>query len=218
MDQFLQANSNQGTAGAQISARFSGTYSIDSKGTGRVRSVLSNFVPVPTGGFQPLFFFYLTGAGGPALVLDGSDISSALSYPSLGAGIAYPQKAPLTFSGRYGFNITQQNGNVNNGTGQITADTTTSSLSGLVDTNFGFNPTFGNPVSGTFAAPLSNGRFSGSLSSQVFEVSPFEAEYYVIDATQGFFVESDLASPNGPTGVVSFGYYAARTPVCDGCP
>jgi hypothetical protein len=47
--------------------------------------------------------------------------------------------------------------------------------------------------------------------------------YYFIDADHGFFVETDLLNSIPPTtpptasAQVSFGYYAARTPVCTGC-
>jgi len=213
MDRSLQANSVQGTTGAQISSQFTGVYGVDVRGTGRVLAVLSNFVPLPVPKFRPRLFFYLAGNGNPPLVLDGGDLD--LNYPSLGAGIAYPQGAAPTFGGKYGFNFMQQNtSSENGGTGQMTADTTTNSVSGSVDTNSGFNPTFGNAVSGTFVSPLSNGRFPGSLASLVFESSPFANEYYAIDASHGFFVETDVTS----SGVVSFGYYTARTPVCTGCP
>ena len=37
-------------------------------------------------------------------------------------------------------------------------------------------------------------------------------------AVHGFFVETDLVNSTAPSAVVSFGYCAARTPVCTGCP
>jgi len=42
--------------------------------------------------------------------------------------------------------------------------------------------------------------------------------YYYIDPGHGFWVETDLVNPTSPSGQASLGYYAARTPVCDGCP
>jgi len=215
-DTFLQQSGIQGNAGAQISATFGGTYVVD-KGTGRVHLFFSHLSPRPTPVIDPELFFYLTGNGNPPLILDGSDTS--LNYPSLGAGIAYLQSTgTLGFNGKYGFSFTQQNGGENDGTGQMTASSTAGTVSGAADTNSGFNPTFDNPVSGTFAPPASNGRFAGTLSGQAFEFSPFAADYYAIDASHGFFVETDLVDPNNPTGVVTFGYYAAATPVCAGCP
>jgi hypothetical protein len=219
-DMFLQLNGNQppNFFGAQISAAFGGTYTSGTHGTGRMHATFNQFVPAPKPAFQPVIIFYLTGNGNPALVLDGSD-TGLRNYPSVGAGIAYPQSTgPLTFGGEYGFSFTQQNGGENDGTGQMTADPSAGTVSGIVDTNSGFNSTFNNSISGTFGSPLSNGRVAGTLAGQIFEFSPFNVEYYIIDPSHGFFVETDLTDPNIPTGVVSFGYYAARTPVCDGCP
>jgi hypothetical protein len=215
-DTLLQQNGAQGTAGSQISAAFSGSYEIAPPGgIGRFRGYFDHFVSPPHPGYIPLYFFYLTGNGNPILFLDASDTS--LNYPSLGAGIAYPQSAaPFTFSGDYGLSFTQQNGTENDGTGQITAISGT--LSGIVDNNSAFTITFDSPISGTYGAPLSNGRSAGTLSGPPFDFSPFAVDYYVIDPTQGFFVETDLVNPNDPSGVVSFGYYSARTPVCAGCP
>jgi hypothetical protein len=215
-DTFLQANSVQGTAGAQISAAFGGTYSVNHQGTGRLRATFNHFLPRLNDGFSPVFFFYLTGNGNPPLLLASGDSN----YTFLGAGIAYPQStAPLTFGGKYGFIVSQQNGSENEGTGQMTANPPAGTLSGFVDINVGgSSASFDNPFTGTFTPPGSNGRFSGTLAGQVFEVSPFAAEYYIIDPGHGFFVETDVVNPNSPSGVVSFGYYAVRTPVCDGCP
>ena len=216
-DTLLQQSGAQGTAGSQISAAFSGSYEVFPGGTGRVRTAFNHFVPHSTPNIAPLFFFYLTGNGNPALVLDGGDIS--LNYPSLGIGIAYPQApAPHTFGGNYGFSFTQQNGSENDATGQMTAIPTGGTLSGIVDSNSAFTATFDSPISGTFAAPLSNGLSVGTLSGTPFDFSPFAVDYYVVSPTQGFFVETDVVNPNDPSGVVSFGYYAARTPVCAGCP
>jgi len=216
-DTLLQQSGVQGTAGSQISATFSGSYNVAPKGIGRVRLLFDLFVPHPKPTFAPLFFFYLTGNGNPALFLDGSD--NSLNYPSLGAGIAYPQgSAPFTFGGDYGFSFTQQNGSENDGTGQMTAISTAGTVSGIADNNSAFTTTFANPISGTFGLPASNGLSVGTLSGPPFDFSPFDVDYYLIDPTQGFFVETDLVNPNAPSGVVSFGYYAARTPVCDGCP
>jgi hypothetical protein len=214
-DTFLQQNGNQGTAGAQISAAFSGIYSIDTKGTGRVRAQFDHFTPHPTPGTTPLLFFYLTGNGNPPLVLVGVDPN----YSSLGAGIAYPQSAgPFTLAGDYGFSFTQQNGTENDGTGVMTANSSANTLAGTVDANSAFNPTSNTPITGTFGTPASNGRFPGTFAGPIFDFSPFATEYYAIDSSHGFFLETDLVNSAAPSAVVSFGYYAARTPVCDGCP
>jgi len=76
---------------AQISAAFTGTYSVAA--TGRVRSSFGHFAPHPPEGFNPSYFLYLTGnANTPALVLASAKDNQ--SNPLLvGAGIAYSQSA-----------------------------------------------------------------------------------------------------------------------------
>lgn len=208
-DTFLQQNGAQGTAGAQISAAFSGTYSMFPKGTGRLRAFFIPFVPPPHPMFEPELFFYLTGNGNPPLVLWVGD--GVNNYPALGTGIAYPQSGPLTFNGDYGFSFTQgQSGSESDGTGQFAADASTGTSSAVVDVAGQVPAT----ISGTFQPPLSNGRFGGTLFESVNVQTA--GEYYIIDASHGFFVETDLLSLG--TGTVSLGYYAARTPVCTGCP
>lgn len=226
-DTFLQLNTAQGTAqnpqaGAQISASFDGTYSVDSTGTGRATLTLEDFNPDPKHGYQPVFFFYLTGNGNPPLVLQGGDSS----YPSIGTGIAYPQTSPLTFSGDYGFSFTQQNGSENDGTAQMNSNSQSSPpLSGIADVNLDFGASLDQPFLGSVAAPGANGLFQGTLvgnsnivSSIVF-TPQIAGDYYIIDSGHGFFVETDLVTQGAQqNGQVSFGYYAARTPLCEGCP
>jgi hypothetical protein len=215
-DTLFQLNGAQGTSGSQISASFNGSYQVVPTGIGRVRGFFEHFVPHPTPGYIPLYYFYLTGNGNPILFLDASDTS--LNYPSLGIGIAYPQAAaPFTFAGDYGISFTQQNGSENDGTGQITA--TSGSLNGTVDNNSSFTATFDSPITGTYVAPQSNGLSpAGTLSGPIFDFSPFAVDYYFVNSTQGFFIETDLVNPNDPSGVVTFGSFGARTPVCTGCP
>jgi hypothetical protein len=129
------------------------------------------------------------------------------------------RRAPFTFGGDYGFSFTQQNGTENDGTGAMTANPAANTLSGVVDANSGFNPTSNNSLSGTFGTPaVANGRFPGTLSSPIFDFSPFALDYYTIDSNHGFFIETDLVNPTAPSSVVTFGHYAARTAVCAGCP
>ncbi len=228
-DTFLQQNCAQltctqgGTLGGQISAAFDGTYSVDS--TGRTSLTLSDFNPDPLHGYQPVFLFYLTGNGNPPLILEGG----TTAYPSLGAGIAYPQTGTAAFNGDYGFSFTQQNGSENDGTAQLNANAAnTPPISGLVDANLGGGSSQDNGFLGTFNSPTSNVPFSGTLyadpnaqNSNVFPAAPTPAmavDYYFIDPEHGFWIETDLVNPSPGTGQVSFGYYAARTPVCAGCP
>jgi hypothetical protein len=232
MDTFLLYNSAQGTSGAQISAPFAGTYAVDSSGTGRTTTSIDKISLKPNPAYQPVFIAYLTGNGNPALVLE----RGGGSYPLLGAGIAYPQSATPTFSGDYGFSFTQLNSSVeNDGTAQTIA--ASPSFSGLADssanTTTPLDPTLtDHDFTGSFASPQSNGIFTGTFSNNdsatdavgnAFNVgnntnNQFAADFYIVDPSQGFFVETDLVNPSLPSGQVSFGYYGARAPLCATCP
>jgi hypothetical protein len=233
-DTFLDLNTSQGTVsnpqtGSQISAAFNGTYSVDSSGTGRASLTLSNFNPDPKHGYQPVLFSYLTGTGNEntPLVLEGGDTP----YPSLGAGIAYPQSTETAaFNGDYGFSFTQElsGSSENDGTAQLNANSTTvpPSLSGLADINVSASANQDQPFTGTFSAPTATGPFAGILIgtnnnvvSSVAFTPQIAVDYYFIDPSHGFFVETDLVTEGAQqNGQVSIGYYAARTPVCTGCP
>jgi len=231
-DTFLDLNTVQGTVtnpqtGAQISAPFTGTYSVDSTGTGRASSTSITFNPEPKDDYDPTFYFYLTGltgAGEPAaLVLEGGDTH----YPSVGTGVAYLQSGAAAFSGDYGMSFTQESSGSSetDGTAQLNANVAnTPPVSGLADASNGEGQD--NGFLGTFTPPTSNAPFSGTLyadpnavNQNVFSV-PIAVDYYFIDPGHGFFVETDLVNATSPeqTGQVSLGYYATRTPVCAGCP
>jgi hypothetical protein len=79
-------------------------------------------------------------------------------------------------------------------------------------------------LTGTFQpGPVAN-RSHGPMSDVFFTTASgttsLRMAFYPIDSTQGFFVEHDLANISGvlDSGDVAFGYYSARTPVCQGCP
>lgn len=220
-DTLFQANCVQktcttgGITGAQISAAFSGHYTMVLNGKGRVRVMPSVFSPSPLPAFHHLLIFYLTGNGTPALVLDGGDLTVAQSYGSVGTGIAYPQSAgPFTFAGKYGFSLTQQNGSETDSTGQWTADPNALTLAGTMDTPAAPNAA----LTGSFVAPGPDGRFAGNLSGSALAFNGPTMDFYTIDSSHGFFVETDLTNSTSPSATVSLGYYAARTPVCAGCP
>ncbi len=99
---------------------------------------------------------------------------------------------------------------------------------GLADASEGDGQ--GNSFLGTFTSP-STAPFSGTLyanpnppqnvPTNVFPLppsAPMTVNYYFIDPTHGFFIETDLVNPSPGSGQVSFGSYAARTPLCQGCP
>ncbi|HSZ62022.1 MAG TPA: hypothetical protein VK828_09495 [Terriglobales bacterium] len=243
-DTFLLYNTNQNNpqAGAQVRSSFGGTYSVDSSGSGRTTigctvctpatSITFNAALIPT--YRPEFFLYLTGLSGSdpaALVLAVGDPgpSPNLHYPSIGTGVAYAQSTmTAAFTGPYGFSFAQENGNENDGTAQLNANPTSApQVSGLADANLGGSASQDNAFLGTFSTPISGVPFSGTLSansnppggagSNVFP-SPMVVDYYFIDPDHGFWVETDLVNGTPPSGQVSLGYYAGRTPVCTGCP
>lgn len=225
-DTFLQSNCveknciQDGIPGAQVSTAFGGTYAMALNGIGRNRVIPGMFSSPPSPVFRTLLIFYLTGNGNPALVLGGGDLSSTQNYPSLGIGIAYPRaNAPFTLNGTYGLTLTQQNGTESDAIAELSATASSGTLSGILDNDVVSDT----PFSGTFGDPGPTGRFAAALTGTAFEftspaTSSFAAEFYAIDSGHGFLVETDLIDTNAPSATVSFGYYAARTPVCAGCP
>ncbi len=198
--------------GVEISDSFTGTYTLDSTGTGRVDTSF-NF---SSSGPGPEFIFYLTGNGNPPLVLDADD-----AIGSVGVGLAHPQAAaPFALNGKYGLRFTQSNGqSENDATGGLTVNGSSNTLSGVVDTNLDFSPQPNTPLTGTFGAVPSSGRFTGSLDNTFFP-SPgsvpntIAVAFYLIDSGHGFFIETDSLT----SGELSFGYFATRSPVCPTCP
>ncbi len=198
--------------GVDLSDSFIGTYIVDPSGTGRVDSSI-NF---SHNGAGPELIFYLTGNGNPPLVLDAD-----ANLGSIGTGFAHLQTTPpFSFSGQYGVEYIQSSGiTENTATGQVTADGTSNTVSGIVDTNLNFSPQPNTPISGTFAAIPSSGRSSGSLANTFFPTptgtpNTVSLAYYVVDPSLVFFIETDSAT----SGELSFGYFEARSPVCPGCP
>ncbi|MGA7078307.1 MAG: hypothetical protein WBQ43_03855 [Terriglobales bacterium] len=206
-------------------------------GTGRACLTPSTFDPAPVPLYTPELFFYLTNptGTGEALVLGMGDSH----YPSLGTGVAYPQStASATFAGDYGLSFAQEaNGTETDGSGQMIVDQTPTvvlpdclspvQICGLADASQGVGQ--GNSFLGTFNSP-SAAPFLGTLDANanapqgvpagvfppVGTGVPMTVDYYFIDPTQGFFIETDLVTQ--ATTQVSFGYYSVRAPLCTGCP
>ena len=202
--------------GLQISGKFHGTYTVDPAGTGRVDSN-SSIVLANLNGSGPELVFYLTGNGQPALVLD-ADIEPVLSGAGLGTGLAYPVRAGASLAGDYGLSFGQNlSGTQTNGVGQILTNNSAGIFSGVADMNFGFSGQPDTPLTGTFQTTVISGRLTGTLSNQFFP-SDLSVAFYVIDSGHGYFIEVD-GGPNGTNpGNLSLGYFATRSPVCQGCP
>lgn len=160
-------------------------------------------------------------------------LGTGIAYPQAPSP-TFPDITPDA-GGRYGFSFTQfGSSGENDGTAQMTAPTaavpppaipgcvagsTTASLSlsGCADINVAGFSSLAQPFSGQYSQ-VTNGSFQGTLvginssnnqSSSAAFSTPIETDYYVIDQDHGFFIETDLLS--GPSGQVSFGYYAPRS-------
>lgn len=193
-------------------------YSEDPTGSGRVDASISiapgSGAAVP----GPELIFYQTGSGNPVPMLNLDSNAMAV-----GAGIAYQQASPPSeFSGDFGFTgfglTAQSNPSTSDVIGQMiaTADQTTNSsqVAGSL-----YSPAFGSnamPITGSFALSPQSARFTGKLSVPLDPTlpDPIALALYLVDNSHGFIVETD--SPT--TASVLFGYVAARTPVCQGCP
>ncbi|MGH9499524.1 MAG: hypothetical protein ACRD3L_10320 [Terriglobales bacterium] len=230
----------------QISDGFQAVYAVgkgsdpnsktDPEGIGRFYIPLSNNTGFPnftfstsSNGTGPAWVFYLTGNGGPALMLDADvepSFASGLFFGGgVGTGISYPLVAGTSFSGPYGTTFAQNiNFSESDAVGEIGAKG--GALSGVLDINSAFGPvaTNDNSLSGSYQnSPIGN-RLTGTLTDAFFmtnqSTTSLSMAFYPVDSTQGFFVENDLADGMGNTisGDLTFGYYVTRTPVCQGCP
>jgi hypothetical protein len=197
-----------------ISDSFTGTYALDPSGTGRVDSSIT----FSSSGPGPELIFYLTGNGNAPLILDADDNSSAATVGSVGVGAAHPQAAAtFSFNGLYGLKFIQSSATtVNTGTGPFTVSGAAGTLAGTVDLNLQFNANSAVPFTGTFGAFSSSGRSIGTLNNPNFFTSNnmIAVAFYAADANHVFVIETDSAT----TGVLSFGYFVTRSPVCPTCP
>ena len=232
---------SQAGTSVQIDDKFQATYAVgpgsdptvttDPAGTGRYYIPLSGQTGFPkftftthTNGTGPAWVFYMTTTGGPALMLDADiepTLASGLFGGGVATGIAYPIVAKSPFSGLYGTIFTQNVfGGETDVVGEITA--TSNALTGVLD--FSNGTVNDNSLTGTFqTGPVAN-RLGGTMSDNFFTnalgTTSLRMVFYPIDSTRGFLVEHDLANSAGVpiSGDLTFGYYFARTPVCQGCP
>jgi hypothetical protein len=207
-----------GSGPTQISGTFDGDYSSGPAPTGRYQVFLTHF-PIPNQYYTPQLFFYLTGSESPALVLAAGNTAGSYLFPFVATGIAYPQATgPFSFSGSYGVYFSQQNGTESDGTGLM--DVGTSSFSGTLDvgsnTGQGFTGTVSptncsSAINGCFPASFANSTGSTGLQGANLNIPSvaFTSDIYMIDSTQGFFVENDLVQQSTPQ--VSFGYFSGST-------
>lgn len=241
---YLDEFQYEGASDLYIGDHFTGNYSIDAAGTGRVDTLSpvtgtgSLTFNNPSNGTGPELVFYVNGTGNPALILD-ADAEPNFASGGAGTGVAYPVISSSSFAGDYAVSLAQNfNSSQADSSGQICANGSSvvcpggspNTLSGTLDTNSGFNPVFASPLTDGFQKTGIAGRLTGTLANPNFFSSvsnstggQISAAYYVIDSGHGFVIEtdgggSDTISPGVNPGNLTFGYFATRTPVCQGCP
>ena len=216
----------------QITDGFSATYTVDLSG----RVDTGSSFTFTKHGPGPELIFYLTGNGNPVLVLD-ADTEPSLSGGSVGGGVgtglAYPSTAGATFSGDYGLSFTQNfTGTEGDATGQICVNGSSvtcplptgtvgapDTLFGTIDETLSFSPQGPTSLTDGFQASATSGRLTGTMSAgSDFNNSTLTMAFYLIDSSHGFFIETDGGSGETNQGGLTFGYFAGRTPVCQGCP
>jgi len=227
-----------------IGDRFTGNYSIDAAGTGRVDTLspvtgtASLTFNNPSNGTGPELVFYVNGTGNQVLILD-ADAEPAFFSGGVGTGVAYPVTSGSSLAGDYAVSLAQNfNSSQVDSSGQVCANGSsvvcpsgsTNTLSGILDTNLTFSPVPPSPLTDGFQKSGIAGRFTGTLANPNFfsNVSnstggQISADYYLIDSGHGFVIETDgggtdTISPGANPGNLTFGYFATRTPVCQGCP
>jgi hypothetical protein len=205
-----------GNQGTQISGTFSGSYA--SGLDGRYEAYLARFAS-PYSLFYPQFIFYLGTPNSPAVVLASASSTTTPAFPFVAVGIAYPQSQnPLNFSGSYGLYFSQQNGTEYDGTGVM--NVASSSITGTMDVGPSIDQAFtgtssstscSSAVSGCFPASFANATGSSAFVGTNLNIPgiSFTTDIYMIDSTQGFFVENDVPQQSSPQ--VSLGYFSAAT-------
>src|SRR5208282_2687791 len=199
-------NSDVNSAGIPSTGSITGTYSVDTSGTGRVAVTLEG-TPLEAmtntkNSTTPVnFAMYLTGGSDPALVLelDGYGITTGSAYTQTTSTFTL-----ASISGPYGLNYTlfDPTGEIEyDATGQLLADGQ-GNLLGLQDVNVSFAPSQGQPSSGSYASNATS-RFTGTLSSTT--TGPLQFSYYVVSPSQVVFIETDIEA-------VTLGLLQLQTP------
>jgi hypothetical protein len=197
-----------------------GTYTVDGAGIGRADLALVFQTPAPKP--RPTVLFYLTGDGNPLVLYAGGEDPN---FPAVGTGAAYLQASnpqSLSLSGHYGIAFAQTYGSENDGSGLLTAtpplNGNPGTITGLVD-DFTDSILAGGvsiPLADIFECPPGAASCPDSLGRYFYYDGTtyyatflgYGGAYYMIDPTQGFFVETDLTN-------ATLGYFAAACDVSD---
>ncbi|MFZ1142883.1 MAG: hypothetical protein WAN76_27190 [Candidatus Sulfotelmatobacter sp.] len=186
---------------------------------------------------SPIAFTGTYTAGGAGRFTLGlanfSDGSAYAAYPSSGGlllleiddsgimvGAAYPQTSGATFAASQGYALNLSGTNLGTTTGapaevddiaEFTANSGGATVTGVVDENSsaGSGPAYGVALSGTYAAPGSNGRGqiaanAGNTSNSTL-LGGFDLTFYPVDGTIFPFIETD-------SGQVGSGVFVLQNP------
>ena len=179
------------------SDNFTGTYTVDGTGTGRVsvETSIGNLTPGPN------FIFYLTQPSLPPLAMEIDDFSAATGSASMQSA------GPYALSGAYGLDFTTFSGTESDGTAQIAANGN-GTFTGNADVNSNLTnlPIADLPFSGT-VTPDPSGRFDATVTLN--NGITYDAAFYFIDSTQGFLVENDSQN-------VTFGVFQVQQQISPG--
>ncbi len=181
-------DANIGGTVSQSPLSFTAQYT--AAGTGRF--TLGNFAGFSAGS---LYAAYPSSGGLLLLEIDNSGVMS---------GVAYPPQTSTSFSGSAGYGLNFSGVNLTVGAGvevddiaEFTSATSGSTVNGMIDENYapGGFPNYNLPLSGTYAAPDSNGRGqiaanAGNSSNSTLN-GGFGMTFYTVDGTTFPFIETD---------------------------
>lgn len=200
-------SSDVNLSGEPSSGSVSGTYSVDSAGTGRVAITLNGNVGNP--GNTGMYAEYLTGGADPPMVLE-------LDRNAVTTGNSYTQAAgPFSnssFAGSYGLNFTLFGYDSSDEEFDVQVDVSGQALAdgagnllGTLDINDvagvgGVEP--GQPFTGLYVCS-STGRCTGSISSTATATLDFS--FFVVGPSQVVIIETD-------TTAVTLGLFQFQTP------
>jgi len=192
-----------------------GSYSVDSSGTGRVGISLTGNTIVGNAGTADNFVIYLNGGTDPPLAME-------LDQYGVTTGNLYTQSGgPFTltsFQGNYGLNYTQFAYDAEAEEYVIESDTSgqafadgAGNLLGTLDINYPGSPEPDQAFTGAYSSSAS-GRFTGLLSSPIVFQHLFGAgvetlgfSYFVVSPSQVVIIETDSTA-------VSLGIFQLQTP------
>ncbi len=205
-------SSDVNESGVPTSGSVTGSYSVDSSGTGRVGiSIMGNTI-VGNPGTADNFVVYLNGGSDPplALELDQYGVTTGNLFSQSGGPFAL-----TSFQGNYGLNYTQFAYDAEAEEYVIESDTSGQGLAdgagnllGTLDINYPGAPEPDQIFTGAYSAS-SSGRFTGVLTSSAYEglfgTETLNFSYFVVSSSQVVIIETDDEA-------VTLGLFQLQTP------